>query len=366
MVFKASLVCCLVMSSSLWAGASLALSTSIGREDLPLSARHPVADALPQVKRGLPLSIPDLSPTDILEHEGESPVLMLTIPGASTISQADIGLVAIGLAAIRRESDILGTLQKAIARLGDAGPLTLNHPSIVTQEIHYQMHDAGEVTLVWGINGWKRIDEGLRPPGTRVLDNGGMQTPMAHEGDTFIAKVQVPYGAEIDYGFWIAKTRTGTVAEVWDGNGYPPLNYLTTARGGRPAVVQSTIKLKNDRAPVQPLVTRQIIYRMPSAGDVTLLWGINGWHHVDELIRPAGTTVLKEGVMATRMSRDEENFVARVSVPIGSTVDYRFWITKTRDGGRTDVIEKDGQNDFHMIAKQYGGTTVVSHMKTLP
>ena len=69
--------------------------------------------------------------------------------------------------------------------------------------------------------------------------------------------------------------------------------------------------------------------------------------------------------MSTPMSRDEDRFVARVSVPVGSTIDYSFWITKSRDGAQTHVIEKDGQDDFHVVAKQYGGTTVTSRLHAL-
>ncbi|MDH4137090.1 MAG: GDSL-type esterase/lipase family protein [Anaerolineae bacterium] len=45
-----------------------------------------------------------------------------------------------------------------------------------------------------------------------------------------------------------------------------------------------------------PLVTREIRYHMPEAGEVYLLWGINGWAVVPQEIRPAGT-VVKDLVM---------------------------------------------------------------------
>ena len=37
---------------------------------------------------------------------------------------------------------------------------------LVTQEIRYYMPEAGEVFLVWGIDGWQLVSETLRPSGT--------------------------------------------------------------------------------------------------------------------------------------------------------------------------------------------------------
>ena len=299
---------------------------------------------------------------------GTFPLTLTTMPMTSMAPPQAIGLLAMEPNGFRNdEQDFAQALRKSIARFS-LKPAIVRHPPIVTQEIRYQLAGASEVVLVWGINGWGPVDESLRLPGTTVSEKGVMHTPMSREGEMFVAKVKVPYAVVVTYGFWITKAKTGLGVSVWDANGYPPRAYTSTALGDRPTTVMGTVRLDAHTVSTKPLVTRSIAYRMAEAGEVKLLWGIDGWRQVDTLIRPAGTTVLAggKGVMSTPMSRDDDHFVARVSVPVGSTIDYCFWITKTRKGVQTDVIEKDGQNDFHMVAKQYGGTTVTSQLHALP
>ena len=90
---------------------------------------------------------------------------------------------------------------------------------LVTLEIRYQLPEAGEVVLVWGINGWAVVPEETRPAGTEVKD-AVMHTPMVREGDTFVAKVGVPAGTTIGYGLQITERRGlfDIVYPVWDGN----------------------------------------------------------------------------------------------------------------------------------------------------
>lgn len=85
--------------------------------------------------------------------------------------------------------------------------------------------EAGEVYLVWGINGWAPAPSDLRPAGTELRPSGPknaqlMHTPMVREGDTFVAKVSVPVGTTIDYGFLITKIRNrfDTANPIWDGH----------------------------------------------------------------------------------------------------------------------------------------------------
>src|SRR5512132_418382 len=42
--------------------------------------------------------------------------------------------------------------------------------SVITQEIRYEMAEAEEVYIGWGINGWKPVPEELRPQGTKLSD----------------------------------------------------------------------------------------------------------------------------------------------------------------------------------------------------
>lgn len=45
--------------------------------------------------------------------------------------------------------------------------LTQDH-QLVTQEIRYNMPEAGEVFLIWGINGWNIVPEEIRQIGAEV------------------------------------------------------------------------------------------------------------------------------------------------------------------------------------------------------
>jgi hypothetical protein len=94
---------------------------------------------------------------------------------------------------------------------------TAQHP-FVTQEFRYRQAEASEVYLVWGVSGWKMAPEEQRPPGTTV-EYGVMNTPMVQEGDTFVARMQIPAGTSLDYGFQTRKTRGGAaIVWVWDGD----------------------------------------------------------------------------------------------------------------------------------------------------
>lgn len=96
-------------------------------------------------------------------------------------------------------------------------PLVWADNNLITQEIRYHMPEAGEVYLVWGVNGWTPVPEKIQPAGTTVDEV--MFTPMELHGDTFVAKIQVPAGATLDYGFQTRKKRTGTPIEwIWDGD----------------------------------------------------------------------------------------------------------------------------------------------------
>ena len=96
------------------------------------------------------------------------------------------------------------------------GSASTNLP-IATLEIRYPLAAAGEVTLVWGINGWRQIAEEMRPPGT-VLRQEVMATPMALKDNTFTLTIKLESGTTINYGFLINKTARGTRAEIWDGD----------------------------------------------------------------------------------------------------------------------------------------------------
>jgi hypothetical protein len=86
-------------------------------------------------------------------------------------------------------------------------------------EFRYRAPEAGEVFLVWGIEGWQAVPEKEQPPGTAVR-NRVMHTPMVRRGSSFLANVEVESGVSVEYGFLVTKTCDGLELEVrpaWDG-----------------------------------------------------------------------------------------------------------------------------------------------------
>lgn len=112
------------------------------------------------------------------------------------------------------------------------------NPPLVTQEFRYDMPEASEVFLLWGIDGWQVVPEEMRPVGTTVKEV--MQTPMERKDDTFIATEQVPVGAAVDYGFLITKKRNGiNIKPVWDGSS----SYKLIAKQASSIEVKATLTL---------------------------------------------------------------------------------------------------------------------------
>jgi hypothetical protein len=213
---------------------------------------------------------------------------------------------------------------------------------LVTQEIRYYMPEAGEVYLVWGVNGWQVTPEELRPAGTEVKDNV-MQTPMLLDSDHFVAKIRLPAGTTINYGFRITEKRGSfdITWPIWDGN------YRETPSQDSTTEVQSNLTLA--------LVSQEIRYGMSKADEVYLVWGLNGWHVAPEELRPAGTEV-RNDVMHTPMVRQGNAFVAKVWVPAGTTIDYGFRIT--RRPGLFDILYADWDGDYREIPLEDNVTEV--------
>ena len=87
-------------------------------------------------------------------------------------------------------------------------------PSI---ELRYQLPQASEVILAWGIDGWQPLPEDQLPAGT-IIDNGVMKSPMIRDKDEFVVRVKAPPGAALQYGF-LTPSRRGLlslVRPIWD------------------------------------------------------------------------------------------------------------------------------------------------------
>lgn len=222
----------------------------------------------------------------------------------------------------------------------------------VTQEIRYHRAGAGEVTFVWGVDGWRALDAALRPDGT-VINNGAMHTPMARQGNLFQVALKVPLGAAVNYGFLVVKDDQGAPIEpIWDDNGGP--GYTTRADQGRTIDVEGRMASAAPAPPAipdAPLVTQELRYHLPEAGEVSLVWGVNEWQALPEKIRPPAT-VINDNVMSTPMQSDGATFSARVRVPAGSKLNYGFLITKKRNGAQVGVWDSGGDQGFATQATQ--------------
>lgn len=202
---------------------------------------------------------------------------------------------------------------------------------LVTHVIRYHMPEVDEVVLVWGIDGWGAVPEEIRPAGTTVDGDRAMSTPMVREGDAFVARVQVPLNAHIDYGFWITKLRNGAEVGIWD---FQP-GSITARPGG----------MTNVR-----LVMQEIRYYMPQASQVSLVWSTNDWAlDTFEMTRPEGT-VMKDGLIYTPMGRDGDTFVTRLRVPAGATIDYRFLRTDRHGDSIVESRDTNGGAGYRTIA----------------
>lgn len=75
-----------------------------------------------------------------------------------------------------------------------------------------------------------------------------MHTPMVRDTDTFVAKVQVPISATLDYGFLITDKQGifNIIMPVWDSN----KDYQRLISGNGIVEVRSTMTLPNDLSDV--------------------------------------------------------------------------------------------------------------------
>jgi hypothetical protein len=230
---------------------------------------------------------------------------------------------------------------------------------LVTNEILYHVTGAGEVSLVWGVNGWHNVPEAFRPSGTKVKDQL-MHTPLVRKKDGFATTVRLPPGMAIEYGFLITKMEGGAPVNVWEDAGDRPSSIVTT--DGRieveskatPVTIAQRKAWLAGQAPDLPLVTQVIYYRAPRAEEVWLVWGLDGWQAIPVAARPPGTE-LANGIMKTFMAREGDIFTATVQVPRGAVINYNFLIAKPigsptsgqRDGSRlgTFIAQLDGRVD---------------------
>lgn len=244
------------------------------------------------------------------------------------------------------EQDEIVEVQAGVELPASPAGLPIGLENLVDQEFKYRMPEAGEVTLVWGVDGWKPLPQSIRPSGTE-LKNNLMHTPMMKEGEEFKTSVRVPAGYGIDYGFLITRRANGEAIEpVWDGGeGYK----ISAEFLGQPVDLSGALSLALAQPAVmvasKDLLPVEIHYLAPDAGEVVLVWGIDGWQTLPEENRPAGTWV-ENKVMKTLMINQNGDFQITMHVPEGSKLEYGFLITRTQDGTEMNLWDGGNENNY--------------------
>lgn len=226
--------------------------------------------------------------------------------------------------------------------------------SLVTLELRYPAPHAHDVFLVWGINGWSVVPEAARPSSTFV--DRVMHTPMRREGETFVVKIRVPQGAMLDYGFQIKwRQDDRAVQSAWDGD-----HHLLVSRDERLEIKPGVTLPPATPVPSEKprTVMQEIRYHVPEAGEVELIWGINGWSVVPKAERPEGTKVDVKRLMHTPMKREGDVFAVKLQVPAGSILNYGFQIT--RDAKGEEIWAWDG--DYRASPTEDGSIDAASSL----
>jgi hypothetical protein len=252
-------------------------------------------------------------------------------------------------------------LQLAKAQSSNANSQT----ALVTQELRYHAIGAGEVYLVWGINGWQAISEATRPPETYLDDNKVMRTHLVRKGDTFTTTVRVPPGTRLDYKFMVTKTKGGGGTDIWQSDDENGRSFTKDVKfDGRIEIesgltVALAVTAEQRKAWVAgeavdlPLVKQEILYHAPGAGEVWLVWGIEEWQAIPEAARPMGTVLKDDGFMHTRMVQKNDTFSTSVRIPPGTRLDIKFLITKT-DAGTPIHIREDARGRWYLTMSADG------------
>ena len=230
----------------------------------------------------------------------------------------------------------------AIGRQGISEPLVTESRPLARRQFRFVMPEAGEVSLVWGINGWQGAPEAFRPVGTMVK-NQVLHTPMDRQSNAFVVQLSLPRGTSVNYCFLITKKRDAfdITWPLCEGE----YSEQFTADGLRE--IRSRTSLAT--------VTQEIHYRAVEAKEVHLVWGLKGWNVAPNSLWPAGTTII-DNVMHTPMILRDGIFVTTLRVPVETLVDYGFQITKRRglfdlvgpvfDGNYSVRPTQDGQIDI--------------------
>lgn len=236
----------------------------------------------------------------------------------------------------------------------------------VTQEIHFNMPDANEVYLVWGINGWKTLAASDWPKGTYVRDSL-MYTPMTRSGDGYSVSLQVPDQAVIDFGFLASVDKSGSPAQVWVADGEQDFHVTAEKDGVFTYQQQGSVgaETQENQTDQSQLAKWVINYSLPGAKEVSLVWGIGGWKVLPEQLQPDGT-IIQNGFMMTPMVKTGKVFTIALSVPRNVELDYRFLISNSQNGGQVATWDPSEGDGYHNQVQKDGSTMIESWLQLNP
>lgn len=100
-------------------------------------------------------------------------------------------------------------------------------------------------------------------------------------------------------------------------------------------------------------VQQEVVYHRAAAGAVVLIWGIDGWNMVPARLRPEGTEI-KNNVMYTPLTKQNDTFSTTVSVPYGVALDYGFLVTQWQDGSPANAWEPADADGYHQQSLRSG------------
>ena len=119
---------------------------------------------------------------------------------------------------------------------------------LIERDFRYRLDGAGEIFLIWGVDGWRVVPEAAEP-GRTIVEDDLMQTRMSREGGVFTATVRVPEGAVMTYGFLVTDKPgiLDLIAPLWDER-----SDSTRAAPGLPTVdIRSSLTLPDEWAEVR-------------------------------------------------------------------------------------------------------------------
>ncbi len=212
--------------------------------------------------------------------------------------------------------------------------------------IKFTQPEAAEAVLVWGVNGWQTVPERERPSHT-ILQDGVMWTQMTRLDDHFQATLTLPADTTVEYGFLVTQRLDGTAVSIWEADGSQDFQIVVTSE--QTITHEAVVSLVDEAAITVSengrWVTQQVFYELPEAGEVSLLWGLNGWQPLPDVPLPTSTTV-EDGIMHTRMVGNGRVFSTELTVPADTTLDFGFLITRKRTGESITAWDAKGASDF--------------------